>query len=64
MTDYNDKKERLERALYNWLDTIEVIEQDILDLIDHNNVSKSTLAKHIDTMKNKLITLENNLRRY
>ncbi len=58
------KKENLEKALYNWLNTTDVIQEDVLNLIDKNNVSKSTIAKHMDTMKNRLVTLENNLRKY
>lgn len=64
MTNIENKKERLEKALYNWLDATDTVQEDILNLIDKNNVSKSTIAKDIDTMKNKLITLENNLRKY
>lgn len=64
MTNIENKKERLEKALYNWLDSTDTVQEDILNLIDKNNVSKSTIAKDIDTMKNKLVTLENNLKRY
>lgn len=64
MKSIEEKKERLEKALYNWLDTTDIVQEDVLNLIDKNNVSKSTIAKHIDTMKNKLITLENNLKKY
>lgn len=59
-----NKKDRLERALYNWLNETEKVEEDVLNLIDHNNVSKSRISKSISTMKNRLITLENNLRKY
>lgn len=64
MTNIENKKERLEKALYNWLDSTDTVQEDILNLIDKNNVFKSTIAKDIDTMKNKLVTLENNLKRY
>lgn len=64
MNYIQDKKENLEKALFNWLNTTDIIQEDILNLIDKNNVAKSTIAKHIDVMKNRLITLENNLRKY
>ncbi len=59
-----DKKERLEKSLYNWLDSTDKVQEDILNLIDKNNVSKSTIAKNIDTMKNKLRNMENILKEY
>lgn len=59
-----NKKERLEKALYNWLDETEKVEEDVLNLIDHNNVAKSKISRSISTMKNRLVTLENNLRKY
>lgn len=59
-----NKKERLEKALYNWLNETEKVEEDVLNLIDHNNVAKSKISKSISTMKNRLVTLENNLRKY
>lgn len=60
----DEKKEKLEKALYSWLDTIEIIEQDILDLVDHNNIAKSKIAKHVSDMKLKLRTMENILKYY
>lgn len=59
-----NKKERLEKALYNWLNETEKVEEDVLNLIDHNNVPKSKISRSISTMKNRLVTLENNLRKY
>lgn len=59
-----DKKERLEKSLYNWLDSTDKVQEDILNLIDKNNVSKSKIAKNIDTMKNKLRNMENILKEY
>lgn len=59
-----NKKERLEKALYNWLDETDKVQEDILNLIDHNNVPKSKISRSISTMKNRLVTLENNLRKY
>ena len=59
-----DKKERLEKSLYNWLDSTDKVQEDILNLIYKNNVSKSTIAKNIDTMKNKLRNMENILKEY
>lgn len=59
-----NKKERLEKALYNWLNETERVEEDVLNLIDHNNVPKSKISRSISTMKNRLVTLENNLRKY
>lgn len=59
-----NKKDRLEKALYNWLNETEKVEEDVLKLIDHNNVAKSKISKSISTMKNRLVTLENNLRKY
>ncbi len=59
-----NKKERLEKALYNWLDETDKVEEDVLNLIDHNNVPKSKISRRISTMKNRLVTLENNLRKY
>lgn len=59
-----DKKERLEKSLYNWLDSTDKVQEDILNLIDKNNVSKSIIAKNIDTMKNKLRNMENILKEY
>lgn len=59
-----NKKERLEKALYNWLNETEKVEEDVLNLIDHNNVAKSKISRSISTMKNRLVTLENNLRKY
>ncbi len=58
------KKDRLERALYNWVDETEKVQEDILNLIDNNNVSKGEIARRMDFMKNRLTTLENNLRKY
>lgn len=59
-----NRKDRLEKALYNWLNETEKVEEDVLNLLDHNNVSKSKISKSISTMKNRLITLENNLKKY
>ena len=59
-----NKKDRLEKALYNWLNETEKVEEDVLNLIDHNNVPKSKISRSISTMKNRLVTLENNLRKY
>lgn len=60
-----DKKERLETALYNWLDEVENLEQHIINLIDsNNNISKIQIAKDMDKMKSKLATLQNNIRKF
>lgn len=64
MKDIEENKSRLEKALYNWLDETDKVQEDILNLIDKNNISKSTIAKHIDCMKNKLRTMENVLKKY
>ncbi len=64
MKDIEENKSRLEKALYNWLDETDKVQEDILNLIDKNNISKSTIAKHIDSMKNKLRTMENVLKKY
>lgn len=64
MKNIEENKSRLEKALYNWLDETDKVQEDILNLIDKNNISKSTIAKHIDSMKNKLRTMENVLKKY
>lgn len=64
MKDIEENKSRLEKALYKWLDETDKVQEDILNLIDKNNISKSTIAKHIDNMKNKLRTMENVLKKY
>ena len=53
-----DKKLRLEQSLYKWLDTTDVIQEDILKLIDGGIITKSTIAEHIRNMKEKLNYLE------
>ena len=64
MKEIEENKSRLEKALYNWLNETDKVQEDILNLIDKNNISKSTIAKHIDGMKNKLRTMENVLKKY
>ena len=59
-----DKRNRLETALFKWLDDVEIIEKDVLELTEHNTISRSKIAKDMDKMKTRLLTLENNLRNY
>lgn len=58
------KKDKLEKALYDWLDSTDDVQESILKLIDKNNVTKGTIAKYIDICKTKLISLENKLKIY
>lgn len=64
MQDFERKRDRLEKALYNWLDATDVVQENVLSLIDKNNVTKATIAKYIDIAKDKLATLESNLKTY
>lgn len=64
MQDFERKRDRLEKALYNWLDATDDVQEKILSLIDKNNVTKATIAKYIDIAKDKLATLESNLKKY
>lgn len=64
MQDFERKRDRLEKALYNWLDATDVVQENVLSLIDKNNVTKATIAKYIDIAKDKLATLESNLKKY
>lgn len=59
-----DKKTKLEQSLYKWIDSVDEVEDDISSLVDGHNISKSKIAKHIDDMKIKLRTLEDNLKIY
>ena len=59
-----DSKGRLEKSLYNWIESVEKVEADILELMDNKNISKYKIANHIDQMKTKLATLNNNIKRY
>jgi hypothetical protein len=52
------KKDRLEKALYNWIDANDIVEEDITSLIDGHSISMSRLATHISDSKYKLKRLE------
>lgn len=52
------KEERLEKALYNWIDSNDVVEEDITNMIEGHNISKSRLATHVSDSKYKLKRLE------
>lgn len=64
MEDFYNRRERLENALFNWEKEIEEVKGDIVQLIEHNDVPKSKIAKDIEKMKSKFITVQNNLKRY
>lgn len=59
-----EKKENLEIALDKWIKETIQVEDKIRRLLDYNDVSRSEIAKEIDLMKNKFVTLQNNLKRY
>ena len=59
-----DKKERLEDNLYKWLDSVELVEEDIETLLNYKNIAKSKIAKDVDIMKQKLRTVEDLIKRY
>lgn len=52
------KKDRLEKALYNWIDANDIVEEDITSLIDGHSISMSRLATHISDSKYKLKRIE------
>lgn len=52
------KEKRLEKALYNWIDANDIVEEDITSMIDGHSISKSRLATHIDNSKQKLKRIE------
>ena len=58
------RRNRLETALYKWLESTEIIENDVINLIDKNNVSRSKISRDMDNMENKLMVLKNNLKNY
>lgn len=59
-----NKKERLQKNLYSWLDTVDEVEEDLSSLIDGHNIAKSKISKDISDMKQKLRMLENILKYY
>lgn len=52
------KEERLEKALYNWIDANDIVEEDITSMIDGHSISMSRLATHISDSKYKLKRIE------
>lgn len=52
------KKQRLERALYRWTDTADIVEDDIISFIEEHNIEKQQIAKDVDSMKSKFKYLE------
>lgn len=52
------KEERLEKALYNWIDANDIVEEDITSMIEGHSISKSRLATHVSDSKYKLKRLE------
>ena len=64
MEEFYNKREHLEKALYNWLDEIDNVQKDIEELIENNNIPKSRIAKDIGKMKNRFMTVQNNLKRF
>lgn len=59
-----NKKERLQKNLYSWLDKVDEVEEDLSSLIDGHNIAKSKISKDISDMKLKLRMLENILKHY
>ena len=64
MEDFYNRRERLENAFYKWVDEVEEVKGDIVQLIENNNISKSRIAKDVEKMKNKFMTIERNLKKY
>lgn len=64
MLDRKDMKDRLEDNLYKWLDSVELVEEDIETLLNHQNIAKSKIAKDVDIMKQKLRIVEDLIKRY
>ena len=62
--EFEDRRNRLETALYKWLETTRVLEDDIIKLIDNNNIPRKQIAKDMDIMESKLMVLKNNLKNY
>lgn len=52
------KEEKLEKALYNWIDANDIVEEDITNIIEKHNISMSRLATHISESKQKLKRIE------
>ena len=52
------KEEKLEKALYNWIDANDIVEEDITSMIEGHRISKSRLATHVSDSKYKLKRLE------
>lgn len=52
------KEEKLEKALYNWIDANDIVEEDITSMIEGHSISKSRLATHVSDSKYKLKRLE------
>lgn len=52
------KEEKLEKALYNWIDSNDIVEEDITSMIEGHSISKSRIATHISESKYKLKYLE------
>ena len=53
-----DKKDTLENNLYKWLDSVELVEEDIETLLNHEKIAKSKIAKDVDIMKQRLRRIE------
>lgn len=64
MKDIQTKNKNLEKALYNFLDAVDIVQQDILDLIDKKDITKSKISKDVDVMKKKFTVVDNNLKKY
>lgn len=52
------KKEKLEKALYGWIDSNDIVEEDISSMIEGHSISMSRLATHISDSKYKLKRIE------
>ena len=59
-----NKKERLQTAVDKLEDTYDKVSDDLYSLIQNNNISKSYIAKDIDTFKNQLQYVEKILKIY
>ena len=62
--EIEERKNRLEEAMWKFTDAVDILKDDVLNLIDNNNIPRTKISKDMDNIKVKLITLKNNLKVY
>ena len=63
MTKTN-KKERLNACIDRFVDSADILADDIYSLLDNHNITKARIAKDLDSFENKILSLKNALKFY